>query len=140
MRSAGYRASYCDLLFLCSLNVGLANNLSFNMNVELVPEWTGLPGGGAKSVKRFERSNWLDTALYKSIPTFITVPLPSRPAGDFTEERLYKNYLYLFNIIWLLLNLFASWALKLSGEGANTIGRVSSVPRTKTVFKNCYIQ
>ena len=25
------------------------------------------------------------------------------------------------NVIWLLLNLFASWALKLSGEGANTI-------------------
>ena len=23
------------------------------------------------------------------------------------------------NVIWLLLNLFASWALKLSGEGAN---------------------
>ena len=25
------------------------------------------------------------------------------------------------NVIWLLLNLFASWALKLSGEGANSI-------------------
>ena len=25
------------------------------------------------------------------------------------------------NFIWLLLNVFASWALKLSGEGANTI-------------------
>ena len=25
------------------------------------------------------------------------------------------------NVIWLLLNLFSSWALKLSGEGANTI-------------------
>ena len=25
------------------------------------------------------------------------------------------------NVIWLLLNLFAIWALKLSGEGANTI-------------------
>ena len=24
-------------------------------------------------------------------------------------------------VIWLLLNLFASWALKLSAEGANTI-------------------
>ena len=31
---------------------------------ELVSEWTGLPGE-AKSVKRFERSNGLDTALYK---------------------------------------------------------------------------
>ena len=32
---------------------------------ELVSEWTGLPGR-AKSVKRFERSNGLDTALYKN--------------------------------------------------------------------------
>ena len=32
---------------------------------ELVSEWTGLPGR-AKSVKRFERSDGLDTALYKN--------------------------------------------------------------------------
>ena len=32
---------------------------------ELVSERTGLPGK-AKSVKRFERSNALDTALYKN--------------------------------------------------------------------------
>ena len=32
---------------------------------ELVSEWTGAPGR-AKSVKRFERSNGLDTALYKN--------------------------------------------------------------------------
>ena len=32
---------------------------------ELVSEWTGLPGE-VKSVKRFERSNGLDTALYKN--------------------------------------------------------------------------
>ena len=32
---------------------------------ELVSEWTGLPGK-ATSVKRFERSNGLDTALYKN--------------------------------------------------------------------------
>ena len=32
---------------------------------ELVSEWTGLPGE-AKSLKRFERSNGLDTALYKN--------------------------------------------------------------------------
>ena len=39
---------------------------------ELVLELTGLPwGGGAKSVKRFERSNGLDTMLYKTY----TVPL-----------------------------------------------------------------
>ena len=31
---------------------------------ELVSEWAGLPGE-AKIVKRFERSNGLDTALYK---------------------------------------------------------------------------
>ena len=33
--------------------------------VGLVPELTGLRGGS--SVKRFERSNELDTALYKTI-------------------------------------------------------------------------
>ena len=32
---------------------------------ELVSEWTGLPGE-ENSVKRFERSNGLDTALYKN--------------------------------------------------------------------------
>ena len=32
---------------------------------ELVLEWTGLPG--EESVKRFERSNGLDTALYNTI-------------------------------------------------------------------------
>ena len=36
---------------------------------ELVSEWTGL-SGRAKSVKRFERSNGLDTALYKNIQQF----------------------------------------------------------------------
>ena len=34
------------------------------IEVELAPEWTGLPG--EESVKRFERSNGLDTALYKT--------------------------------------------------------------------------
>ena len=35
--------------------------------VEYVPERKILPGGGgAKSVKRFERSHRLDTALYKT--------------------------------------------------------------------------
>ena len=37
---------------------------------ELVSEWTGLPGK-AKSVKRFERSNGLDTALYANISFII---------------------------------------------------------------------
>ena len=36
----------------------------FPGEAELVSEWTGLPGE-AKSVKRFEQSNGLDTALYK---------------------------------------------------------------------------
>ena len=35
---------------------------------ELVSEWTGL-SGKAKSVKRFEQSNGLDTALYKKLPS-----------------------------------------------------------------------
>ena len=37
---------------------------------DLVPELTGLPGK-ATSVKRFERSNGLDTALYKKVPFFL---------------------------------------------------------------------
>ena len=41
---------------------------------ELVSERTGLPG--EESVKRFERSNGLDTALYKAIP------LPYLYAGE----------------------------------------------------------
>ena len=36
---------------------------------EVVSEWTGLPGE-AKIVKCFERSNGLDTALYKTTFTF----------------------------------------------------------------------
>ena len=47
--------------------------------VELVSEWTGLPGN-AKSVKRFERSNGLDTALLyikKNTFTFF-LPFSSR--------------------------------------------------------------
>ena len=34
---------------------------------ELVPQWTGLPGR-EKTVQRYERSNGLDTALYKKLP------------------------------------------------------------------------
>ena len=36
------------------------------IEVELVSEWTSLPEG-AKRMKSFERSNGLDTALYKNI-------------------------------------------------------------------------
>ena len=39
---------------------------------ELVSEWKCLPGGGGKIVKRFERSNGLDTTLYKTTFTFTT--------------------------------------------------------------------
>ena len=49
---------------------------------ELVSEWTGLPGT-AKSVKRFERSNGLDTVLY-------------------------KNYLYLFFTYWSSRSLISN--------------------------------
>ena len=42
---------------------------------ELVSEWTCLPGR-AKSVKRFERSNGLDTALYKKkIPFYVVISI-----------------------------------------------------------------
>ena len=44
---------------------------------EFVSEWTGL-SGMAKSVKRFERSNGLDTALYKNylfLPSPTTIPI-----------------------------------------------------------------
>ena len=38
----------------------------FQEKPRTVSEWTGLPG--EESVKRFERSNGLDTALYKTTP------------------------------------------------------------------------
>ena len=44
----------------------------FQEKPRTVSEWTGLPG--EESVKRFERSNGLDTALYKIIP--LPLPLP----------------------------------------------------------------
>ena len=40
----------------------------FQEKPRTVSELTGLPG--EESVKRFERSNGLDTALYKTIPFF----------------------------------------------------------------------
>ena len=56
---------------------------------ELVSEWTGL-SGRAKSVKRVERSNGLDTALY-------------------------KNYLYLYVLLALNSNTFClHWAVACS--------------------------
>ena len=44
----------------------------------LVSEWTGLPGE-AKNVKRFERSNGLDTALYKSYLYILSKRLTNNP-------------------------------------------------------------
>ena len=41
---------------------------------ELVSEWTGLPGE-AKRVNRFERSNGLDTALYKNYLQLVYIAL-----------------------------------------------------------------
>ena len=50
-------------------DLALARNCSIARmlpgEAELVSEWTGLPGE-ANSVKRFERSNGLDIALYKN--------------------------------------------------------------------------
>ena len=45
----------------------------FQEKPRTVSEWTGLPG--EESVKRFERSNGLDTALYKTIPLPLGLPL-----------------------------------------------------------------
>ena len=47
----------------CAIAAWLA---CFQEKPRTVSEWTGLPG--EESVKRFERSNGLDTALYKTIP------------------------------------------------------------------------
>ena len=41
----------------------------FQEKPRTVSGWTGLPG--EESVKRFERSNGLDTALYKTIPFYL---------------------------------------------------------------------
>ena len=52
--------------------------------VELVAERTGLRGGG-HSVKCFERSNGLDTALYKNIHFFYTFSPISVTRYSFTQ-------------------------------------------------------
>ena len=55
---------------------------------ELVVEWTGLPGGGAKSVKRFERSNGLDTALYKNyLYLFFYIKNTKHWRNEYLEEK-----------------------------------------------------
>ena len=45
---------------------------------QVVSEWTGLPGR-ATSVKRFERSNRLDTALYKNYIFLVCFALAGNP-------------------------------------------------------------
>ena len=52
---------------------------------EMVSEWTGLPGR-AKSVRCFERSNGLDTALYKNY--LFKLPL------NWTNAIMNEYYLY----------------------------------------------
>ena len=56
---------------------------------ELVSEWTGLPGR-AKSVKRFERSNGLDTALYKNYLYLFFLQLRHLPVLSY-------NFSYVWN-------------------------------------------
>ena len=51
---------------------------------ELVSAWTGLPGG-ANCVKRFERSNGLDTALYKN---YFNLFLHSKHGYSYSDEKL----------------------------------------------------
>ena len=59
---------------------------------ELVSEWTGLPGR-AKSVQRFERSDGLDTALYKNYP-FCVRELTARSQMSKTLWNYGSKYIY----------------------------------------------
>ena len=59
--------------------------------VELVSEWTGLPGR-AINVKRFERSNGLDTARYKTYLFILQIAM--------------KNWLLMLSCFMLVLHRF----------------------------------
>ena len=62
---------------------------------ELVSEWTGLPGR-AKSVKRFERSNGLDTALYKNylyLYLYLTLQRDTTIEGQKLETVYHFKYI-----------------------------------------------
>ena len=60
------RHSY-NICSLCKRNSFFCEPLcDATIEPRTVSEWTGLPG--EESVKRFERSNGLDTSLYKTIP------------------------------------------------------------------------
>ena len=59
---------------------------------ELVSEWTGLPGR-AKSVKCFEWSNGLDTALYKATFTFYSLYAVTILGSENYQSILFHNLL-----------------------------------------------
>ena len=68
---------------------------------ELVSEWTGLPGE-AKSVKCFERSNGLDTALYKNyLYLFFTLVSSTISLIHFWMLLLRWNMIRIFTFYWL---------------------------------------
>ena len=69
--ATGYRHRWKCVWIVFAHNCCMARMLP--REVKLVSEWTGLPGR-AKSVKRFEPSNGLDTALYKNIHFYICIP------------------------------------------------------------------
>ena len=57
---------------------------------ELVSEWTGMPGE-ARSVKRFERSNGLDTALYKNYLFCIEIQIAWKVSRCIDESCRHYN-------------------------------------------------
>ena len=57
---------------------------------ELVSERTGL-SGKAKSVKRFEQSNGLDTALYKNFLYLLQCPMYPAPIKNIIMSILYVS-------------------------------------------------
>ena len=70
---------------------------------ELVSEWTG-PSGKAKSVKRFERSNGLDTALYKNYLYLTSIVSKTMYFTYFTTMQ--KNrfvYLFAVQLLWYVI-------------------------------------
>ena len=118
---------------------------------ELVSEWTGLPGE-AKSVKRFERSNGLDTALYKNYLYLLStcyivnicpecqssIHIHYKVTGLQSLEKLYhtrhENMCHENNYNWK-----NSWSRKLNfwicsfGQLGNTLKKIEQDPKTKCV-------
>ena len=78
---------------------------------ELVSEWTGLPGE-AKGVKRFERSNWLDTALYKNYLFWFERIYPAlNCVHDFWHITFIIFMRGALASLWCLLTFFYRWVL-----------------------------